>query len=68
MAVIECDLSLTLAETTATRKSAVVTQRQASKMQKCRKLGHPRVKDGLGGEGVKEKCHVKLYGGGEVKP
>ena len=39
--VIESDLSTTLAETTATEKSAVVMRRQAPKMQRCTKLGHP---------------------------
>ena len=37
--VIEFDLSTTLAETTATERSAVMMERQAPKMQKCRKLG-----------------------------
>ena len=36
--MIESDLSTTLAETTATEKSAVVMPRQAPKMQRCRKL------------------------------
>ena len=36
--MIESELSTTLAETTATEKSAVVMQRQAPKMQRCRKL------------------------------
>ena len=36
--MIASDLSSTLAETTATEESAVVLQRQAPKMQRCRKL------------------------------
>ena len=46
--VIESDLSTTLAETTATEKSAVVMQRQEPKMQRCRKLcrmAHPTIVD-----------------------
>ena len=39
--MIESDLSTTLAETTATEKSAVVMQRQAQKMQKVKKTGPP---------------------------